>query len=79
MAGIAHIRRLLLYLARIVNKVRTPFVARIALSAWDLALVLALLPAYVLLSAAFTVLAPVLKEFLPGIYRLVVTMFSYLL
>ena len=79
MTGIAHIWRLLLYLAWIVNKVRAPFIAGIALSAWDLAFVLALLAAYVSLAAAFTVLASVLQELLPGIYRFVVTMFSDLL
>jgi len=79
MAGVTHIWRLLLYLTRIVNKVRTPFIAGIALSAWDLAFVLTLFSAYVPLPATLPILAPVLKEFLPGIYRFVVTMLSYLL
>ena len=79
MARITHIWRLLLYLAWIIDKVRASFITGIALSAWDLAFVLALLAAYVSLAAAFTVLASVLQELLPGIYRFVVTMLSYLL
>ena len=79
MARITHIWRLLLYLAWIFNKVWAPFIAGIALSAWDLALVLALFSAYIPLPTAFPILTPVLKEFLPCIYRFVVTMLSYLL
>jgi hypothetical protein len=78
-ACVTDIRRFSLDLARIVHKVRTSLIARIALSAWYPALSTALLSAYVSLPAALSILASVLVELLLYLYRLMVTMLADLL